>query len=934
MNLRALLLALSLLLGASPGHAQRLSLDRGWLFQPGDLAPASSPMDAYEQVKAGNAGGAAGREFDDSDWRHLDLPHDWAVEAPFDPKANMAQGYRPRGIAWYRRYLRIDESERGRHFELQFDGIATHAQIWVNGHLAHRSWSGYTASHIDITPYVRYGDARNTVAIRVDANAVEGWWYEGAGIYRHAWLIKRNALHVVSDGLNITPQPLKDGRWRLPVAVSLANSGAKAATAMLDVRVTDPQGRLVAQRAQRVSVAALGKGSVALPVELKSPQRWALETPLLYSVSVTLKQNGKARDELSLSTGFRTLRFDADRGFFLNEQRTQLQGVCIHQDHAGVGVALPDAIWAFRLRRLKELGVNAIRFAHHAPAPEVLDLADRMGFLVMDENRNFNAAPENMAQLEWMVTRDRHHPSIILWSVFNEEPVQGSEVGYEMVRRMVAAVKTLDATRPVTAAMNGGLFTPLNVAMGVDVVGFNYQVDDYDRFHKLHPRVPLTSSEDTSAFMTRGVFETSADKRFNASYDDDAAQWGKTHRDAWNRIAARPYLAGGFVWSGFDYRGEPTPWEWPAVSTQFGIMDLNGFPKTAYFIHQAQWIHDRPVLNIAPHWNWPGREGQPIRVMVMGNMERVRLLLNGREIGEQPVDKALMNFFSVPYEAGRLEAIGFTGGREVARSVVETTGPAVALELLPDRTSLQGDGQDAMPITVRALDAQGRAVPVADAKLTFQVSGAGRSIGHGNGDPTSHEGEKGPTRALFMGLAQLIVQVQPDALSGEVQIEARADGLAPAKLRVPVHAAAAARPAFVPPEAAPITQLMHWRISPPSAARPDPLQALDAKDMNTWGWGEPPMQETSDAAPAWRVYRTQFTPRKDLADGKARLRFSNITGHAEVWLDGQKLGEKTSTEAGPLDVALPAGNGAHQLRVLVQGQGGKPAGIAGAVELR
>jgi len=933
MNLRALLLALSLLLGASPGHAQRLSLDRGWLFQPGDAAPASSPMDAYEQVKAGSAGGAAGREFDDSDWRHLDLPHDWAVEAPFDPKANMAQGYRPRGIAWYRRYLRIDESERGRHFELQFDGIATHAQIWVNGHLAHRSWSGYTASHIDITPYIRYGDALNTVAIRVDANAVEGWWYEGAGIYRHAWLIKRNALHVVSDGLNITPQPLSDERWRLPVAFSLANSGAKAASAMLEVRVMDPQGRVVAQRAQRVSVAALGKSSVALPVELKRPQRWTLEAPLLYTVSVSLKEGGKSLDEVSLATGFRTLRFDADRGFFLNDQPTKLQGVCIHQDHAGVGVALPDSIWAFRLRRLKELGVNAIRFAHNAPAPEVLDLADRMGFLVMDENRNFNAAPENMAQLAWMVKRDRHHPSIILWSVFNEEPVQGSEVGYEMVRRMVAAVKALDATRPVTAAMNGGLFTPLNVANGVDVVGFNYQVDDYDRFHKLHPRVPLTSSEDTSAFMTRGQFETSAEKKFNASYDDDAAPWGKTHRDAWNRIAARPYLAGGFVWSGFDYRGEPTPWEWPAVSTQFGIMDLNGFPKTAYYIHQAQWIHDRPVLQIAPHWNWPGREGKPIRVMVMGNMERVRLSLNGRVIGEQAVDKALMNFFSLPYEPGRLEAIGFTSGREVARSVVETTGPAVALELLPDRPGLQGDGRDAMPVTVRALDAQGRAVPVSDAKLSFQVSGAGRSIGHGNGDPTSHEDEKGPTRALFMGLAQLIVQVQPDALSGEVQIEARADGLAPARLRIPVLAAAA-RPSFVPPEAAPVTQLMHWRISPPSATRPDPLQALDAKDMNTWGWGEPPMQE-SDAAPGWRVYRTQFTPRKDLADGKARLRFLNITGRAEVWLDGQKLGEKTSSEAGPFDVALPAGNVAHQLRVLVQGEGGgKPAGIAGAVELR
>jgi beta-galactosidase len=268
-------------------------------------------------------------------------------------------------------------------------------------------------------------------------------------------------------------------------------------------------------------------------------------------------------------------------------------------------VALLDSIWEYRLRRLKELGVNAIRFSHNAPAAEVLDMADRMGFLVMDENRNFNPSPEYMGQLEWMVRRDRHHPSVILWSVFNEEPSQASEVGYEMVRRMAAAVKALDDTRPVTAAMNGGFFTKLNVSHAVDVLGTNYQVRDYDRVHQGRPRLPFTSSEDTSAFMTRGEFATDKDHNVIASYDDDFAKWGNSHRDAWQAIDSRPYLAGGFVWTGFDYRGEPTPHTWPSVSSFFGIMDLNGFPKTAYYMHQVQWIRDRP-LELA-------RQGRPGR---------------------------------------------------------------------------------------------------------------------------------------------------------------------------------------------------------------------------------------------------------------------------------------------------------------------------------
>ncbi|WP_373988649.1 beta-galactosidase GalA [Duganella sp. BuS-21] len=914
--------------GAGTVARERLSLDRGWLFHQGDIVqpPILGHEESYGNAKAGSAGGAAGNEYDDSDWRRLNLPHDWAVEGPFDPKANVSQGYRPRGIGWYRRYLKVDAADRGKHFELQFDAIATHATVWVNGNVVNRNWSGYNASYIDITPYLRYGDAMNTIAIRVDAEAMEGWWYEGAGMYRHSWLVKRNPVHVVTDGVHATPRLVKDKQWSIPVEVTLNNSGKQAGDVIVEVTVYDPSGKQVARRSAPARVGVLATSGVQLPLTIDNPALWSIEKTNLYRVTTRVLQAGKAIDEVSLNTGFRTIRFDAAQGFFLNGVHLKLQGVCIHQDHAGVGVAVPDSVWEYRLRRLKEMGVNAIRFSHNAPAAEVLDLVDRMGFVVMDENRNFNPSPDYMKQLEWMVKRDRHHPGVVLWSVFNEEPVQATEVGYEMVRRMSAVVKALDDTRPVTAAMNGGFLTELNVSHAVDVVGANYQVPDYDKYHKAYPNKPFTSSEDTSAFMTRGEYKTVKEKNLIASYDDDAAQWGNTHRDAWQAIDTRPYVAGGFVWTGFDYRGEPTPNEWPSVSSVFGIMDLNGFAKTAYYIHQVQWIKDKPLIHIAPHWNW--KQGENVRVMVMANVERVQLLLNGRALGEQKVDPYRMNNFDVAFEPGKLEAIGYKGGKEVVRTAVETTGAAVSLELVPDRTQLAGDGYDAMPITVRALDTQGRAVPLADNEVTFAVSGGGRSIGHGNGDPNSHEDEKGATRRLFNGLAQLIVQTNYESKDA-VTIIANAPGLQAARVTIPVKPVNAVP--YVEPADAPLTFVRSWRIAPDGNERPDPNQKLASFDMNTWGWGSPPMRAA--AGSKYHLYRASFTPRKNLADGKGRIRFAAIKGKAEIWLNGQLIGKKDSYAAAPLDVTLPSGPGKRDINVLIEAEAGQGSGIEGHVTL-
>jgi beta-galactosidase len=769
---------------------ETILLDADWRFHRGDipLPKVRGDSPTYESTKAGAARGAAAIKYDDSAWRGLDLPHDFVVEGPFDPDENPAQGYRPKGVAWYRKTLALDPADRGKHLELCFDGVAVNATVWVNGDVVAHSYSAYSAIVVDLTAIARYGDTPNVIAVRVDADPIEGWWYEGGGLYRHVWLVKRPPVHLITDGVYAHPRRREDGRWVVPVEASLGSIADTAKQATIDVVLLDPEGRAVARAQASGSVAPLDTAVLRTELAVETPRLWSVDVPALYQVRTRVRVDGQAADELVTPAGFRTQRFDPAQGFFLNDRPLKIQGVCIHQDHAGLGVALPDSIIEFRLRRLKALGCNAIRSSHNAPTKELLAAADRLGFLVMDENRIFNVSPDYARLLSWLVRRDRNHPCVILWSVFNEEPLQGTEAGYEMVRRMSKIVKDLDDTRPVTAAINGGMFNPVNVSQAVDVVGFNYQIKDYDRFHAAHPDLPMTSSEDTSAIMTRGEWATDMKRNLLAAYDDEFRPWGATHRKAWKAIAERPFAAGAFVWTGFDYRGEPQPFTWPSASSSFGIMDLCGFEKTAFYIHQSQWVRDRPVLHLVPHWNWAGREGQPIKVMAFANCDTVALRLNGKLISQQKNDLYEGLTWQVPYAPGRLEAIGLTGGKVVARAVVETTGAPVALRLTPDRASLTGDGRDATPIRVEAVDDKGRPVPTAQTAVRFSIEG-GRIIGLGNGDANNHEPEKGDRRSLYNGLAQVIVQTPVLKRGGPghgLAVTAQAQGLKPATARIVV----------------------------------------------------------------------------------------------------------------------------------------------------
>ena len=923
-----------LMLSAAPMHAQQtgreqLSLDRGWLFHEGDI-PFAIPhthQESYDNAKAGSSSGAASPEYDDSAWKQVNLPHDWAVEQPFDPKANISEGYRARGLGWYRKYFRLDPADRGKHLELQLDGVATHCTVWVNGVLSERNWSGYNSIYVDITPIAKYGNEVNVIAVQVDAIAQEGWWYEGAGLYRHAWLVKRNPVHIQTDGVFANPVRGAGGNWQIPVEVTLESVEKASARVNVESTLIDPDGKSVVSGSVQSTVAPLHSQSAKFALDVPSPRLWSVDDPTLYSVRTVVKRDGLVVDEVTTHAGFRTLRFDPDKGFFLNDKPLKLKGTGNHQDHAGVGVAVPDALWDFRIKRLKEMGSNTYRSAHNAPAVEFLDACDRLGMLVMDENRNFGASPEHLRQLDWMVRRDRNHPSIILWSVFNEEPSQGTEMGYELVRRMSASVKTLDTTRPVTAAQSNSVLNPVNASQAADVAGFNYVYKDFDRYHQLNPTKPVFSSEDTSTVMTRDEYVTDMKRMVLDSYDDQVMPWGLSHRDAWKEVAERPFVAGTIVWTGLDYRGEPQSLSWPAAGSSFGAMDLCGFPKAAYYIHQAQWFDDRPILHIVPHWNWEGSEGKPIKVMVLTNLEKVALTLNGKPVGEKPVDKYQMVTFEVPYAPGKLEAIGSSGGKESARFAVETTGAPAAIKLVPDRTHLAGDGQDAQPVTVEVVDAQGRVVPTANPLVKFALKGSGAIIGLNNGDPTNHESEKGAQHSVFHGLAQVIVQSGLQG-QGKLTLSATSEGLQSGETVIDLNTVPE-RPA-VPVISNPPLVVMKWIRSPVTAQRQDPNQPEVTSAMNSWdnvrlGSSLTPFQDGRYA-----IYRAEFSPRAATARNGGQLVLRAVVGRAQVYVDGKQLAEKTNSDEKDMTVAFPAGAGTRIVAVVIEAQAeGAPAGLGG-----
>ncbi|HXS68497.1 MAG TPA: beta-galactosidase GalA, partial [Candidatus Polarisedimenticolia bacterium] len=728
---------------AADSPRERSSLDFGWKFHLGDDWPNALKLD-----KAGSSGGPAAIGFGDTSWRTVNLPHDWAVELPFDSGADGSHGFKPVGpgfrqnsIGWYRHSFQLPKEDSGKRLWLEFDGVFRDAEVYVNGWYLGRHESGYSSFRFDISNVANYG-GRNVIAVKVDAGKFEGWFYEGAGIYRHVWLEKTAPLAIAPDGIFVYSQfknNIPEGAAAIHIQTQLLNAETNSADATVQTEIISPAGQKIAQVRQSATVPGAGTKDFARATSVARPVLWSPDSPILYKAITTVEVKGRIVDRKETAFGIRTVAFDPNKGFLLNGKPCELKGTCNHQDMAGVGAALPDALQYFRISKLKEFGCNAYRTSHNAPTPELLDACDRLGMIVMDENRLLGSDAQNMARWKDQIMRDRNHPSVCIWSIANEEfSVQDTPQAANVTRTMQETVHRMDPTRPVTyASPEGNVFQGVNSV--IQVRGWNYHVaEGMERYHAEHPEQPEVGTEQGSTVSTRGIYTNDATRGYVSAYDDNHPNWATTAERWWAYFAERPWLSGGFVWTGFDYRGEPTPYSWPCINSHFGILDTCGFPKDNFYYYKAWWTTN-VVLHLLPHWNWPGREGQEIDVRALSNCEEVELFLNGQSLGRQTMKRNSELKWRVKYAPGVLSAKGFNHGQVVAETKVETTGEPAAVQLAANRATINADGRDVSVITVSVRDSEGRVVPVASNKIHFALNGPGKIIGVGNGDPSCHE---------------------------------------------------------------------------------------------------------------------------------------------------------------------------------------------------
>ncbi|HEV2401528.1 MAG TPA: beta-galactosidase GalA [Candidatus Sulfotelmatobacter sp.] len=756
----------------------RLLFDFGWKFFQGHGSDPARDlgfgMGQGDFAKSGEFEFATGK-FDDSKWRQLNLPHDWAVELPFvrDEEQN-SHGYKPLGrrypetsIGWYRRTFDLPKEDAGRRVSIEFDGAFRSGLVFLNGYFIGRNDNGYAPFCFDLTDFSNFG-GKNYLVVRMDASFGDGWFYEGAGIYRHVWLTKTDAVHLGRWESYVRPA-VKGNAASLSLGTIVQNDGKQSENCRVRWQIFDASGKSVASaEATQQSVAPEGAATFTASANLTNASLWSPETPNLYTAVATVESSGKTRDAERITFGVRDLKWDADNGFFLNGKSVKIKGTCNHQDHAGVGAALPDRLQSYRIAVLKDMGGNAVRTSHNMPTPEWVEACDRMGMMMMCETRLMSSNPEGMAQLEAMVKRYRNSPSIILWSMGNEEwTMMPQPQGVRVIDDMIAKTHELDPTRMCTCAVNASFETPFPEQL--DVMGFNYNLPAHDPWHKAHPKTPCVGSETASTVSTRGIYSTDKLRNWVSAYDLNHTDWSQLAEEWWKFYAAREWLAGGFAWTGFDYRGEPTPYGWPSINSQFGIVDMCGFPKDNFYYYKAWWGSE-PVLHLLPHWNWDQREGEPISVWVHSNCDSVEVFLNGKSQGSQSVQPLTHLEWKVKYEPGVLEARGMKNGKVILTEKRETTGDPVAIRLTADRKEINADGEDLAVLTVEVLDKEGRAIPTAGNKISFRVSGEGSIIGVGNGDPNCQESDKEPERSLFNGLAQVIVQSTKNP--GTITVEA------------------------------------------------------------------------------------------------------------------------------------------------------------------
>jgi beta-galactosidase len=802
-NYMSLLLVLILTWTAAAAR-EVLPFDMGWKFTLGD------PQDA--QVPG----------FDDSGWRDLDLPHDWSIEGPYDRNAPTggSGGYLPTGVGWYRKIFLVAASVREGRVWIEFDGIYENSEVWINGHSLGKRPFGYISFQYDLTDHLVDGD--NIIAVRVDnSNQPNSRWYSGSGIYRHVRLVIVDKLHVSHWGIYITTPEVSEDSATVAINTVIENSGSSQGRIMLRSVLLDPAGNEAAQIEDNELRTTANKIETEQTIPIKSPKLWSVERPVLYTLRTQVLQNGTPTDTVDTPFGIRKIEYDVDRGFLLNGRHVKMNGVCLHHDSGCLGAAVPERVWQRRLEILKAMGCNAIRTSHNPPAPEFLDLCDRMGFLVMDEafdewtigktKYGYHQYFEQWSErdLTDFIHRDRNHPSVVMWSVGNEVREQPREGGAEVLRKLADVVHREDKTRPFTQgcdniAADGGSTTPEFLEM-LDIVGYNY----VDRWHERrelyysidrhdHPYWKMVGTESPSVGGIRGGYSLGRDPNvIRPNYNTRMIRV----EQLWKFVAMHDYVIGDFMWTGIDYLGES---RWPGKNSSSGVIDLCGFPKDGYYFYQSQWTTE-PMIHLFPHWNWPGYEGKVIPVLCYTNCDAVELFLNGKSYGEKrlefprqgtsggwnryanppinPTTADLHLSWDVPYEPGVLRAIGKKAGQVVCTQEVRTTGPEAAIRLKVDRDSIS-TARDVACVEVQIVDADGNIVPTADNLVSFAIEGSGRIIGVDNGNPQDHDSYQAQQRRAFNGLCLAVLQSSGEP--GRIRFTAHSQGLKEASVEVTI----------------------------------------------------------------------------------------------------------------------------------------------------
>ncbi len=768
-----------------------LNFGKGWKFYTGEVASAESV------------------DFDDSSWRTLNVPHDWSIEGEFSEKhpATPGGGALPGGVGWYRKTFKVSPEDLERSVFIDFDGVYQNCEVWINGHSLGKRFYGYSSFRMELTPFLKSGDRENTIAVKVD-NSMQpnSRWYSGSGIYRNVWLVTTGKTYIDHWGTFVTTPEINEAAAKVKIVTRIKNKLSDGQKLVLKTVILDPAGKEVTAGKMETNGVKDSIFSATFDMEIKNPALWSIETPVMYSAVASVFVDGKLVDNYSTSFGIRSFEFDKDKGFFLNGKHVKINGVCNHHDLGCLGTAINKRAIERQLEILKGMGCNAIRTSHNPPAPELLDLADQMGFIIMDEAFDMWKKPKNKfdystvwdemhkKDLQDLILRDRNHPSVMIWSIGNEILEQWDSTGITLAKELAGYVRELDTTRPITSACNDP--KPYNNIIrsgALDLIGYNYHHNDFITFPQTFPGQKFIAAETVSALMTRGVYDMPSDeirrwpvrddwkgRKPNAdntcsSYDNVSAPWGSTHEETWKVIKKNDFMSGQFIWTGFDYLGEPTPYWWPSRSSYFGIIDLAGFPKDVYYMYQSEWT-TKDVLHIFPHWNWT--EGQLVDIWAYSNAEEVELFLNDKSLGvkkKQGDDLHLM--WRIPFTPGVLKAVSRSGGKDVLVREVKTAGVPARLVVTADRSSIKADGTDLSFLTVEVVDEKGVLVPDADNLVKFSVEGSGTIAGVDNGDPVSHESFKAPQRKAFHG--KCLVVVQAGEKPGIIKLTATSEGLPP-----------------------------------------------------------------------------------------------------------------------------------------------------------